>query len=1498
MKSKLLLVVFTTLCFVANATTYYISASGNDANNGTSTSTPWKSLNKLNSYFSLLKPGDNVLLNRGDIFYGSITVNASGKAGSPITISAYGTGLNPVITGFTNVTSWNNLGSNIWESTSAVSTLSACNMVVINGVNTAMGRTPNTGFYTYQSFSGSTSITSSSLNSAVTNWTGATAVIRKERYVFTKPTITSASGGTLNFTSDGYNGRNSWGFFIQNDARTLDIQNEWFYNPSTKKIRVYSTSSPTNVQIASVDALVTATNVSYITFDGIDFTGGNTEAFYVGNFANCKIQNCNFDFNYQAFQGKALGGSSANLLLNNNTFNHTNNDCISFGTEFTNPAITNNIIKNTSVFEGMMGTGQSGWGINITSSNALIQYNEVDTSGYIAIGFNCTSSAPMTVKNNYVNYFCFLKDDGGGIYSGNPQTNQIIDSNIVINGIGNNSGITSSNYSAVGIYCDDNSSGFSIRNNTVFNCSVGIYLHNANNINIINNTVYDNGFGLFINNDNSSSSTTNIYSHQNKFISETATGSLGITDQRTVYYATAHPVGCDICNFGDIDSNYYARPINDNLTIRHTIYGVVDNDANLAMWQTYSVFDSHSHKSPKTVTDLNDLLFLFNPTLASIPVPLNANYIDFKNVSYKGSITLPPYTSVILIKNGATTNQPPTANAGQDQTITLPTNSLTISGNGHDTDGTVVSYQWTKISGPSSYNIVDPTSAVTVIDNLVQGIYQFQLKVTDNSGATATDIMQVTENAAPNVPPVANAGLDKIITLPANSVSVSGSGTDVDGTVVSYQWTKISGPAAFKIINPTSAVTGINNLVQGVYQFQLSVTDNNGATAVDIMQVTVNAAPNVPPVANAGLDKTITLPTNSLTLSGSGSDADGTITNYQWKKISGPSAFKLVDPTSAVTGINSLVQGIYQFELTVTDNSGAIAIDAVQVTVNPAPNRPPVANAGSDKIITLPTNSVLISGTGSDPDGTVMSYLWTKISGPSNYNIPDATGATININSLTEGTYQFQLKVTDNNGASATDILQVTVNAAPNVPPVANAGADQIITLPANSLNILGSGSDADGTVVGYLWTKVSGPANYNVVNPASPVTAINGLVQGVYQFQLKVTDNKGETSTDIMQLTVNPPANQAPVANAGADKAVTLPTNSLTVSGSGTDIDGIIAGYQWSKISGPTAYNIVNQTAAATEINGLVQGVYQFELRVTDNNGARGRDTMRITVNAAANMSPVAHAGSDVTIKLPVNTASLAGSGNDADGTVVSYFWAKISGPSTYNITNASSPVTDVWGLVKGVYKFELTVTDNNGATGRDTMQISVNDVANIAPIANAGQDQTITLPANIVSLTGSGTDADGTVAGYSWKQISGPLASMIVSANSATTISNGLVGGTYKFELTVTDNLGAVGKDTVTIVVAEPRLNLDIQANTIKVYPNPVVDQTTLEINTSKVYPTLLLIVTDMKGGVVYKKEITGGQTNIKEKLNMSNLIKGTYALTIYYSGKEKQSIKVIRL
>src|SRR5260370_899502 len=82
----------------------------------------------------------------------------------------------------------------------------------------------------------------------------------------------------------------------------------------------------------------------------------------------------------------------------------------------------------------------------------------------------------------------------------------------------------------------------------------------------------------------------------------------------------------------------------------------------------------------------------------------------------------------------------------------------------------------------------------------------------------------------------------------------------------------------------------------------------------------------------------------------------------------------------------------------------------------------------------------------------------------------------------------------------------------PTIKPVAKAPADTTITLPVNTLTVSGSGTDASGTIVGYLWSQVSGPNEAAFVNEGSPTATIKGLIQGKYVFQFLVTDNKGLT--------------------------------------------------------------------------------------------------------------------------------------------------------------------------------------------------------------------------------------------------------------------------------------------------------------------------------------------------------------------------------------------------
>jgi hypothetical protein len=857
----------------------------------------------------------------------------------------------------------------------------------------------------------------------------------------------------------------------------------------------------------------------------------------------------------------------------------------------------------------------------------------------------------------------------------------------------------------------------------------------------------------------------------------------------------------------------------------------------------------------------------------------------------------------VQVKVNAAANIPPVADAGSDKTITLPSNTVTLTGSGSDTDGSIASYSWTKISGPSSYSIVSPSSSVTNVSGLAEGVYQFRFTVTDNNGASASSDVEVTVNPENNISPVANAGTNQAIQLPANAVTLSGSGSDEDGTISSYLWTKVSGPSSYTIVNPSSAEVNISNLTEGIYRFRLTVTDDKGASASSTVLVTVKAAPNVPPTSIAGSNQTITLPVNSVILNGSGSDTDGSIENYQWTKISGPSSFTIGSPNSASTQISNLIQGTYQFELAVEDDKGAIGKDTIQIKVNAAPNQMPTANAGSNKTITLPANSVTLNGSGSDADGSIKSYEWVKISGPSSFTIESPNSASTRISNLIAGTYQFELTVTDNQSGTGKDTVSIRVNAAANQAPMANAGSNKTITLPVNIATLNGNGNDADGTIESYQWIKISGPSSYNIVNANLPVTDVSGLIQGTYQFELTVTDNKGATDKDTVQVKVNAAANQAPTANAGSNKTTTLPINITTLSGSGSDADGSIKNYQWTKVSGPASYNIVNANSPVTDVSGLIQGTYQFELTVTDDKGATGRDTVQVKVNAAANQSPTANAGSNQTITLPVNSITLSGSGSDADGSVKSYEWVKISGPSSFTIKSPNSAATHISDLVQGTYEFELTVTDDKGATGKDIVQVKVNagqsivqSIPNVAPHANAGNDTTVISPVEFVTLNGGGTDVDGNVVSYLWRQISGPTSASILSENAAVTNVSNLSEGTYEFELTVTDNKGLTGKDSIKVTVALGRTGTDPIG--IKVYPNPVYDIATLEINSGKESTNLMVIITDMNGKTVYRKSFVSSVSGVKEKVDMSNLTKGTYVITVFFDGMQKQSVKVMRM
>ena len=251
--SKIFFLVYNVLLInsVKGATYYFSSSNGNDSRTTTQArnpSTPWKSLSKLNSFFPHLRPGDSVLLKRGEVFFGSLTISQSGTASSPIVVGAYGNGNKPVISGLVALSGWTYLGNGIYESASNASLGNTVNMVIMNGSVKPMGRYPNAnapngGYITYQSHVGQTSISGNDLR-AWPNWTGGEIVIRPIRHVLDRCVITDHSGSKITYKKvSNYIPIDGYGFFIQNHIKTLDQFSEWYYNSNHYREQAINTAS-------------------------------------------------------------------------------------------------------------------------------------------------------------------------------------------------------------------------------------------------------------------------------------------------------------------------------------------------------------------------------------------------------------------------------------------------------------------------------------------------------------------------------------------------------------------------------------------------------------------------------------------------------------------------------------------------------------------------------------------------------------------------------------------------------------------------------------------------------------------------------------------------------------------------------------------------------------------------------------------------------------------------------------------------------------------------------------------------------------------------------------------------------------------------------------------------------------------------------------------------------------------------------------------------------
>ena len=369
-------------------------------------------------------------------------------------------------------------------------------------------------------------------------------------------------------------------------------------------------------------------------------------------------------------------------------------------------------------------------------------------------------------------------------------------------------------------------------------------------------------------------------------------------------------------------------------------------------------------------------------------------------------------------------------NAGPDQTVTLPTNNIKLTGVvATITGGQALSLcKWTQVSGPSNAVITNGGTFAPTFGGLVQGSYVFKVTLLSVLGLSVSDQVTVTVKSSPSPALTVYAGEDQTITLPVSRLDLTPYVQVSNSTIKSYLWTQVSGPSSAFFANSRSAQTAVTGLKAGAYVFKLTVTGSTGLTASD--QVTVTVKPGAAPTITvyAGADQTITWPSRSL-LDGYVEATNSSVKSYQWLQISGPSIAYFLNSKTAQTQAVGLVAGTYVFRLTATGSTGLTASDQLSVTVKPGTPPTLTVDAGDDQTIVLPARG-LLTGAGKSTNNAITGYQWTQVSGPSTAFFANSKATQTEISGLKAGKYVFKLTATGSADLTASDMVTVTAKTA------------------------------------------------------------------------------------------------------------------------------------------------------------------------------------------------------------------------------------------------------------------------------------------------------------------------------------------------------------------------------------------------------------------------------------------------------------------------------------
>jgi hypothetical protein len=563
------------------------------------------------------------------------------------------------------------------------------------------------------------------------------------------------------------------------------------------------------------------------------------------------------------------------------------------------------------------------------------------------------------------------------------------------------------------------------------------------------------------------------------------------------------------------------------------------------------------------------------------------------------------------------------------------------------------------------------------------------------------------DNKSPaNVAPVARTAPPQSVVL-GQAVSFDGSASsDANGDTLSYTWSWVSKPdgSLASLDSATSAKPSFTVDLPGLYAASLTVRDGQ-TSSESVLAVVSGFELNAPPVAAAGANQSV-VTGSVVSLDGStSSDANRDRLTYKWSLISKPTGSTAVldKPLEVKPSFTADLPGVYAASLMVND--GKLSSESAVVLVQASDiNAAPIALTGPSQFVEKGSKVTLDGSGSSDQNNDRLSYKWQLISVPASSAavLSDVVSPRPEFTADLAGVYVATLTVSDGKLSSAPSSMTVTVQEK-NLPPTANAGANQSVLVGAVvTLDGLGS-SDPNRDALKYKWSMISYPAGSTTTDVSSKDTVrttFKADVPGVYVVGLAVNDERLFSEMVAVTITVSA-QNGAPTAQAGTGQNVLKGAVVQLDSAGSADPNGDALRYRWTLVSSPTgsAASLSDRAAARPTFTADVSGVYVVSLVVSD--GILSSEPSMTTVTASsANLAPVANAGPEQTVRVG-DLVRLSGSAStDANGDALNYLWTWTANPGNAVLSGALTVSPSFTPSVAGIYVLTLTVNDGKGGT------------------------------------------------------------------------------------------------------------------------------------------------------------------------------------------------------